>query len=100
MSTHASERHEQRPHLDLWLVAVVGLVAALVALGSWVLIDRTTWGFAARIAGGNVRAAQVQGLPVGRLIMGETAAVRDDIAAVAEAVHGVSFGAGRTAGAG
>ena len=40
MSTHASERHEQRPHLDLWLVAVVGLAAALVALGSWVLIDR------------------------------------------------------------
>jgi simple sugar transport system permease protein len=38
-----------------------------------VLIDRTTWGFAARIAGGNVRAAQVQGLPVGRLILGFTA---------------------------
>ena len=37
---------------------------------SWVLIDRTRWGFAARIAGGNVRAAQVQGLPVGRLILG------------------------------
>jgi general nucleoside transport system permease protein len=37
---------------------------------AWVLIDRTTWGFAARIAGGNVRAAQVQGLPVGRLILG------------------------------
>lgn len=40
---------------------------------SWVLIDRTTWGFAARIAGGNVRAAEVQGLPVGRLIVGFTA---------------------------
>jgi len=46
---------------------VFGILACIV---SWVLIDRTTWGFAARIAGGNVRAAQVQGLPVGRLILG------------------------------
>jgi len=49
---------------------VVGIVACILA---WVLIERTTWGFAARIAGGNVRAAQVQGLPVGRLIIGFTA---------------------------
>jgi len=40
---------------------------------SWVLMDKTTWGFAARVAGGNVRAAQVQGLPVGRLIVAFTA---------------------------
>jgi simple sugar transport system permease protein len=40
---------------------------------SWVLIERTTWGFAARIAGGNVRAAAIQGLPVGKLIVGFTA---------------------------
>ncbi|MEI4473784.1 ABC transporter permease [Frigidibacter sp. MR17.24] len=48
-----------------------------VALGgcliAWVLIERTTIGFAARIAGGNIRAAQVQGLPVGRLVVGFTA---------------------------
>lgn len=51
-----------------------GLVVALVCcVLTWVLIDRTTWGFAARIAGDNVRAAQVQGLPVGRLIVGFTA---------------------------
>ena len=51
-----------------------GLVAGLVAcIFAWVLIELTTWGFAARIAGGNVRAAQVQGLPVGRLIVGFTA---------------------------
>jgi simple sugar transport system permease protein len=51
-----------------------GLAAGvLCCLASWILIDRTTWGFAARIAGGNVRAAQVQGLPVGRLILGFTA---------------------------
>ncbi len=47
-----------------------GLLACIIA---WVLIERTTLGFAARIAGGNVRAAQVQGLPVGRLILGFTA---------------------------
>ncbi len=40
---------------------------------AWVLIDKTTWGFAARIAGGNMRAAQVQGLAVGPLIIGFTA---------------------------
>ncbi|MDF1727767.1 MAG: ABC transporter permease [Sulfitobacter sp.] len=47
-----------------------GMIACVAA---WVLIDKTTWGFAARIAGGNMRAAQVQGLPVGRLIIGFTA---------------------------
>jgi predicted SnoaL-like aldol condensation-catalyzing enzyme len=29
-----------RLHINLWLVAVVGLAAGLVALGSWVLVDR------------------------------------------------------------
>lgn len=47
-----------------------GILACLLA---WVLIEKTTWGFAARIAGGNMRAAQVQGLPVGRLIICFTA---------------------------
>jgi len=47
-----------------------GILACLLA---WVLIEKTTWGFAARIAGGNMRAAQVQGLSVGRLIIGFTA---------------------------
>ncbi len=51
-----------------------GLAAGLVCcVLTWVLIERTTWGFAARITGGNIRAAQVQGLPVGRLILGFTA---------------------------
>ncbi|MEM9708489.1 MAG: ABC transporter permease [Pseudomonadota bacterium] len=51
-----------------------GLIAGvLLCILSWILIDRTTWGFAARIAGGNVRAAEVQSLPVGRLIIGFTA---------------------------
>jgi len=48
-------------------------VAVLGCLLAWILIERTTWGFAARVAGGNVRAAQVQSLPVGWLIVGFTA---------------------------
>jgi simple sugar transport system permease protein len=51
-----------------------GLVAGIVAcIVSWVLIEKTAFGFAARIAGGNVRAAQIQGLAVGKLIVGFTA---------------------------
>jgi simple sugar transport system permease protein len=51
-----------------------GVIAGVVAcIFAWVLIERTTLGFAARIAGDNVRAAQVQGLPVGRLIVGFSA---------------------------
>lgn len=55
------------PGLDVHWGLAVGVACCVLA---WMLIDRTTWGFAARIAGGNVRAAQVQGLPVGRLILG------------------------------
>lgn len=45
-----------------------GLIFGLVACGiAYVLIQRTTFGFAARTAGGNVRAARIAGLPVGRL---------------------------------
>jgi simple sugar transport system permease protein len=58
------------PGFDVHWGLPVGILCCILA---WVLIDRTTWGFAARIAGGNVRAAQVQGLPVGRLILGFTA---------------------------
>ena len=43
-----------------------GLVACLIAD---VLIRRTTFGFAARTVGGNVRVAQIAGLPVGKLIL-------------------------------
>lgn len=47
-----------------------GILACLLA---WLLMERTTLGFAARIAGGNVRAAQIQGLPVRHLVVGFTA---------------------------
>ncbi len=44
-------------------------VGVLVAIALYILMSRTTFGFAARITGGNMRAAQAQGLPVGRLIL-------------------------------
>jgi simple sugar transport system permease protein len=58
------------PGMDVHWGLVIGIVACIV---SWVLIEVTSVGFAARIAGGNVRAAQIQGLPVGKLIFGFTA---------------------------
>ncbi len=58
------------PGLEVHWGLGVGVVACLLA---WLLTERTTLGFAARIAGGNVRAAQIQGLAVGRLIAGFTA---------------------------
>lgn len=45
MSTiYAPPVHTHRPHVNVWLVAVIGLAAALVALGAWVLVDRSTGG--------------------------------------------------------
>lgn len=58
------------PGMDVHWGLVIGIVACIL---SWILIEGTSYGFAARIAGGNVRAAQIQGLPVGRLIVGFTA---------------------------
>jgi general nucleoside transport system permease protein len=47
-----------------------GLAAGVVlAIALFVLMSRTTFGFAARMTGGNPRAALAQGLPVGRLIV-------------------------------
>jgi len=45
---------------------VFGIVAALI---SYILIYHTVFGFAARVAGGNIRAAKVVGLSVGKLIL-------------------------------
>lgn len=46
---------------------VVGIVACFFC---WWLLERTTVGFAARVTGDNIRAAQVQGLPVAALVTG------------------------------
>lgn len=51
-----------------------GLLVGLVACaGCWMLVSRTALGFAARVVGGNPRAAQLQGLRVGALMIGACA---------------------------
>ncbi len=52
--------------MDVHWGLAYGIVACLIA---YVLMDHTTYGFAARMAGGNLRAAQAAGLPVGWLII-------------------------------
>ena len=44
----------------------LGLAACVLF---WILIGRTSFGFACRVTGGNLKAAQLQGLPVRRLIV-------------------------------
>jgi hypothetical protein len=44
VTTYVPEAHVRRPHVNVWLVAVIGLAAALVALGSWVVVDRYAGG--------------------------------------------------------
>jgi general nucleoside transport system permease protein len=50
--------------LDLGVV-----IAAAVAVGVWLLLRRTGWGFALRIVGGNQEAGRRGGLPVKRLMV-------------------------------
>lgn len=45
---------------------IYGLVACIIA---YFLIQRTTFGFAVRMVGGNIRAARIAGLPVGKLTL-------------------------------
>src|SRR5712675_1346189 len=54
------------PGTDVHWGFVLGIIAAIA---SYVLIYHTVFGFAARVAGGNVRAAKIVGLGVGRLIL-------------------------------
>jgi general nucleoside transport system permease protein len=54
------------PGLDVHWGLAWGLGACLVF---WVLMQRTTFGFAARMVGGNIRAALLNGLPVRKLIV-------------------------------
>jgi general nucleoside transport system permease protein len=57
------------PGLDVHWGLAWGLAACVI---TWILMNRTTFGFAARMVGGNVRAALLNGLPVGRLIVTAT----------------------------
>jgi simple sugar transport system permease protein len=54
------------PWLDVHPGLPVGIIACVAC---WVLIYRTGIGFASRVTGGNLRAAQLQGLPVNKLIL-------------------------------
>ena len=54
------------PGTDIHVGLPIGIVACIAF---WVLIYRTSFGFACRVTGGNIRAAQLQGLPVARLIV-------------------------------
>ena len=54
------------PGTDIHWGLAFGVIACVVA---WFLMHRTVFGFAAQIAGGNVRAARIAGLPVGRLVL-------------------------------
>jgi simple sugar transport system permease protein len=68
-STHAiaaADMIGSIPGTDIHWGLAFGVVAALLA---YVLVHHTVFGFAARIAGGNLRAAKVVGLSVGRLVL-------------------------------
>lgn len=61
---------------SIWLGTIPGtrihfglIYGLIVCILAYVLIQRTTFGFAARTAGGNVRAAKIAGLPVGKLTL-------------------------------
>lgn len=44
-------------------------IGVMACVAMWLVMRRTTFGFAVDVAGGNVRAAQIAGLPVGRLVL-------------------------------
>jgi general nucleoside transport system permease protein len=54
------------PGTDVHWGFLFGILAAVL---SYILIYHTVFGFAARVAGGNIRAARVVGLSVGKLIL-------------------------------
>lgn len=73
------------------------LIGVLVCVGSWLLIDRTAFGFAARFAGQSLAAARLGGLDVGRLIV--TLCVLGGAAAGLAGVIEVAAVIGRASGA-
>lgn len=58
------------PGIDVHWGLPIGILLCVLL---YLLMSRTTFGFAARVTGGNVRAAQGQGLPVGKLVVAATA---------------------------
>lgn len=73
-STKPFEEHMRIGDLPIGIDVHWGLLTGIIAcFVVWILIERTTIGFAAQIAGANDKAARVQGLAVGKLIICFTA---------------------------
>jgi simple sugar transport system permease protein len=54
------------PGTEIHWGLVMGIAACLLA---YVLMQHTVFGFSARVIGGNVRAARIVGLPIGRIVL-------------------------------
>lgn len=54
------------PGMDVHWGLIFGIVCCVL---TYILMYRTTFGFGARMVGGNVRAASMSGLPVGRILI-------------------------------
>ena len=75
---HGSGQPATRPLADRAKLPVfsgsvvhIGLtVAVIAAIGVWLLLHRTRWGFQLSVVGGNPEAARRAGMPVARLILG------------------------------
>ena len=65
-SIPAALRVGEMPGTSIHWGLAVGLLACVL---TWVLMRKTTFGFAADILGGNVRAAQLAGLSVARIVL-------------------------------
>jgi len=52
--------------MDVHWGLIIGFVVCLLC---WILMNHTTFGFAAQVVGGNMRAAKVVGLSVGKVIL-------------------------------
>jgi simple sugar transport system permease protein len=61
-----ADRVGSLPGLDVHWGLAAGIVLACLL---YVLVNRTTYGFALRMTGGNAKAAKAQGLPVGMLMV-------------------------------
>jgi ketosteroid isomerase-like protein len=95
--THTPPTHLHRPHVNLWLVAVVVLAAVLVGLGTWVLVDRYAGGSGATqdaatlIDGSNAAISNADAAALASFYAPNAVITRDDggVTAGAEAIRGL-----------
>jgi len=66
--------HEVLPHIFGSSLNLGVIVTLVVALFIWYVLQRSGWGFALRVVGGNQVAARRAGLPVSRLMISSMAA--------------------------